>query len=96
MENLDKEVTSKDKKEVLLNAYQKFTEFLNAACELTVLFEEMEDCNEYIANDYVEQALPQSFDDWVTTDLTNWVEQSKDRIARELADRQVEFYKTLN
>jgi len=96
MENLDKEVTSKDKKEVLLNAYQKFTEFLNAARELTVLFEEMEDCNEYIANDYAEQALPQSFDDWVTTDLTNWVEQSKDRIARELADRQVEFYKTLN
>lgn len=96
MENLDKEVTSKDKKEVLLNAYQKFTEFLNAAHELTVLFEEMEDCNEYIANDYAEQALPQSFDDWVTTDLTNWVEQSKDRIARELADRQVEFYKTLN
>lgn len=42
MENLDKEVTSKDKKEVLLNAYQKFTEFLNAARELTVLFEEME------------------------------------------------------
>lgn len=96
MENLDKEVTSKDKKEVLLNAYQKFTEFLNATRELTVLFEEMEDCNEYIANDYAEQALPQSFDDWVTTDLTNWVEQSKDRIARELADRQVEFYKTLN
>lgn len=96
MENLDKEVTSKDKKEVLLNAYQKFTEFLNAVRELTVLFEEMEDCNEYIANDYAEQALPQSFDDWVTTDLTNWVEQSKDRIARELADRQVEFYKTLN
>lgn len=56
----------------------------------------MKDCNEYIANDYAEQALPQSFDDWVTTDLTNWVEQSKDRIARELADRQVEFYKTLN
>lgn len=96
MENLDKEVTNKDKKEVLLNAYQKFTKFLNAARELTVLFEEMEDCNEYIANDYAEQALPQSFDDWVTTDLTNWVEQSKDRIARELADRQVEFYKTLN
>nr|DAD66696.1 MAG TPA: hypothetical protein [Myoviridae sp. ctPuP5] len=35
MEDLDKEVTSKDKKEVLLNAYQKFTEFLNAARELT-------------------------------------------------------------
>ena len=68
MENLDKEVTSKDKKEVLLNAYQKFTEFLNAARELTVLFEEMEDCNEYIANDYAEQALPEHLPMMLKTD----------------------------
>lgn len=96
MENLDREITSKDKKEILISAYKKFGDFLDVSNELLALFEEMKDCNEYIANDYVEQALPQSFDDWVTTDLTNWVEQSKDRIARELADRQVEFYKTLN
>lgn len=96
MEDLDKEVTSKDKKEVLLNAYQKFTEFLNAARELTVLFEEMEDCNEYISNDASASALPTSFDDWVLTDLTDWVEISKNRIARELTDRQVAYHKTLN
>lgn len=96
MEDLDKEVTSKDKKEVLLNAYQKFTEFLNAARELTVLFGEMEDCNEYISNDASAAALPTSFDDWVLTDLTDWVEISKNRIARELTDRQVAYHKTLN
>lgn len=96
MEDLDKEVTSKDKKEVLLNAYQKFTEFLNAARELTVLFEEMENCNEYISNDASVAALPTSFDDWVLTDLTDWVEISKNRIARELTDRQVAYHKTLN
>lgn len=96
MENLDRETTSKDKKEILISVYKKLGDFLDISNELLALFEEMKDCNEYIANDYAEQALPQSFDDWVTTDLTNWVEQSKDRIARELADRQVEFYKTLN
>lgn len=46
MENLDRETTSKDKKEILISAYKKLGDFLDISNELLALFEEMKDCNE--------------------------------------------------